>query len=104
VLLARLGKQAVDEGEVECALGGLDQLPAEGGDDGVEAHGGQLGPDGLHIVQAGRGGVMEFAAENEEGLAVDDELRGGAALFKMRRAVLLRGEWGGLKSSEEKKD
>ena len=32
---------------------------------------------------------MQFAAEDDKRLAVDDELRGGAALFKVRRGVLL---------------
>ena len=50
VLLARLGEKAIDEGEVEGALSGLNQLPAQRGDDGVEVHGGQPGPDGLHVI------------------------------------------------------
>jgi hypothetical protein len=31
---------------------------------------------------------MEFAAEDEEGLSVDDELGGEAAFFQVRRSVL----------------
>jgi hypothetical protein len=33
---------------------------------------------------------VQFTAENEERFAVDYELRGGTALFKMRRIVGLR--------------
>ena len=104
MLLARLGEKAIDEGEVECALSGLNQLPVQRGHDGVEVHGCHPGPDGLHEFQAGGGGVADFAAEDEEGLTVDDELGGRAAFFQMRRAVLLRGEAGGCNGREEEED
>ena len=104
VLLARLGEKAIDEGEVECALGGLNQLPVQRGHDGVEVHGCHPGPDGLHEFEAGGGGVADFAAEDEEGLTVDDELGGRAAFFQMRRVVLLRGEAGGCNGREEEED
>ncbi len=104
VVLTGLGEEAVDESEVEDAFPGLDELPTERSDHGVEVDGGQLGPDGLHVVEAGGGGVVQFAAEDEEGLAVDDELGGRAALFEMRGAVGLRGKRRGGKAGEEQKD
>ncbi len=84
VLLAGLGEEAVEEGEVEAALGGLDLLPGERGEDGVEGHGGESRPDGLHVVERGGAGVVELSAEHKEGLAVDDELRGLPALLEVR--------------------
>ena len=86
---AGLGEKAVDEGEVVVAFGGLDELPGEGRDDGVERHRRRAWARWLHVVEAGGAGVVKFAAEHKEGLAVDDELCGGAAFFKMRGRCLL---------------
>jgi hypothetical protein len=47
---------------------------------------------------------MQLAGEHQEGLAVHDQLRGGAALFKVRSGVRLSGEGSGLKTKTEQKD
>jgi hypothetical protein len=47
---------------------------------------------------------VQLAGEHEEGLAVHDQLRGGAALFKVRSGVRLSGEGSGLKTKTEQKD
>ncbi len=104
VLVRAPGREGRRRGRSRIAFAGLNQFPAQRRDHGVEAHAGQLGPDGLHVVEAGRGGVVQLAAENQEWLAIDDELRGGAALFKMRCGVLLRGSEGRLGAEEEQKN
>ena len=95
VLGAGLGEESVDEGEVVGAFGGLDELPCERGDDCVEAEGGHAGPDGLHVVERGGGGVEELSAEDEEGIAVDDELSGLAVGFEAWGRGLSGEEGGG---------
>jgi peptidyl-tRNA hydrolase len=47
---------------------------------------------------------VQFAAQNEEGLAVHDELDGSAFLFEVRRGGGLRGKYGGLKTSGQQKN
>lgn len=47
---------------------------------------------------------MQLAAEDEEWLAIDDELRGGAALFKVRCGGLLGWYEGRLKAEDEQKN
>jgi len=44
----------------------------------------QLLPDGLHVLEARGTRVVQFSAENEERLAVDDELGGGPLLPEVR--------------------
>ena len=46
---------------------------------------------------------MKLAAENEEGLSIDDELGGRAAGFKVGRGGLLCAEGGGLNARNEQK-
>ena len=102
--MARLVDEAVDEREVVDAFFGLDQFPAERRDHRVEAHGLELGPDGLHVFQVRRGRVVQLAGEHQEGLAIDDQLRGDAALFQMRRCGCLRGKSGGFKAKDKQKN
>ena len=81
---AGLSEKAIDEREIVLAFDRLNEFPTERGDNGVETHGGKLRPQRLHVGEAGRRRVVQFAAQNEERLAVNDELRGGAAFLKMR--------------------
>ena len=53
VRFACLSEKAIDEREIVFAFDGLDEFPAERGDDGVETHGGELRPQRLHVVEAG---------------------------------------------------
>ena len=76
-------EEAVDCLEIEFAFFGFDGLPGDGEQYGVEMHCREPRPDGLHVVDAGRAGVVELSAEDEEGLASDDELGGAAALFEV---------------------
>ena len=104
VLVPRLIDEAVDEREVVGAFFGLDQLPTQRRDHGVEAHGCEFGPDRLHVFQVRRGRVVQLAGEHQEWLAVHDQLGGGAAFFEMRRCGGLRGKRGGFKAEEQQKD
>lgn len=47
---------------------------------------------------------MQFAAQNQERLAVDDELRGGAAFLEMWRRTLLRGQVRTSEAGEKQKN
>ncbi len=65
--------EVVVAGEVEVAGRGLVDVPEDVGGDGVEAHGaGHL--ETCVPVLAGDAGVVEFAGEDFEGLAVEDEV------------------------------
>jgi len=75
-------EDAIDERKIILALRGLDPVPADANEDGVEIGLGELGPDLIHVFEAGGGGIVGFAGEDEEGFAIDDQLGGGAALFQ----------------------
>lgn len=47
---------------------------------------------------------MEFSAKDEERMAIDDELGGKAAFFKVRGGGLLCGEEGGKEAGEGEQD
>ena len=83
IVIARIAKQAVENGEIEMSLFRLDLLPSHGRQNGVEVHGGKLGPDGLHVFDAGRGRIADFTTKDEKWFAVHDELRSAAVFFQM---------------------
>ncbi len=60
-------------GEVEVAGGGLVDVPEDVGGDGIEAHGARHFEAGVPVL-AGDAGVVEFAGEDFEGLAVESEV------------------------------
>ena len=60
-------------GEVVVAGGGLVDVPEDVGGDGVEAHGSGHFEAGVPVL-AGDAGVVEFAGEDFEGLAVEEEV------------------------------
>jgi len=57
-------------------------------------HGLEFGPNGLHILDGGGGGVAQFAAEHDEGFALDDELGDVALLAEAGHGVLRKSELG----------
>ena len=65
---------AVDEREVELALLGLEQAPIDDGKDGIEVHFDQRGPYPPQVLQAGGSGILQFSREEQERLAVHDQL------------------------------
>jgi hypothetical protein len=84
---AGLGDHAVDDREVEPPLDRLDLVPADRGQHGVEVQGLQGGPLGRQIVQVRGAGIAQFAAQDQERLAVDQQL-GGVALPGQARNLL----------------
>lgn len=52
----------------------FDELPVHGCEHGVQVHRRELRPHVLHVLDAGEGRVAQFAAEDEKGLVVNDEL------------------------------
>ncbi len=67
------GGDVVVAGEVEVAGCGLVDVPEDVGGDGVEAHGAGHLEAGVPVL-AGDAGVVEFAGEDFEGLAVEGEV------------------------------
>src|ERR1035438_859824 len=96
MLLPGLIQQAIDKRKIVSAFLGFDQLPTDRSQHGVQPHGGQFWPHGLHMFQAGRRGVRQLASQHQEGFAVHNELGRGAAFFQMRR----RGRQNGLLSEK----
>ena len=77
--------QRIDAREIHPALGRLDQLPGDGRDQCVEPHRPQPRPDRRHISAARRARIGKLAAEDQEGPAVDDELRCLAPMLERGR-------------------
>jgi len=73
------------DGPIQLALAGLDELPADGREHGVEMHGLQARPVRFHVLGARGTGVAELAAQHQEGLAVDDQLLCVAVFFQAGR-------------------
>ena len=100
---ARLGEKAIDEGEIELpSVGSISSQLS-----GVTTVLRPMAAIAARRASCNRGwrrGVVQFAAEDEEGLAVDDELRGGAAFFQMRCRIWLRGQVGSSEADEEQKN
>jgi hypothetical protein len=95
------GEEAVDEGEIIFALLGFGDFPRDRGEDGVEVEVNQPGPNGLEIVQTGGAGIVEFAGEDEVGLAVDNELGDLAVFFQMREEGGVGGRGGGREGNSQ---
>ena len=97
VVLACLGDDAVNEGEVEFALLGFDELPVCRHEDGVEPQFVHAWHHFVDVSDAGGGGVAQFAAEQEHRFAVDDELRSSALLLQLHLCVQTGGAEGQYK-------
>src|ERR1700738_2722298 len=81
VRFTRLCQQAVNQSEVKGAFARLDEFPTQGSDDGVEAHGSQLGPQRLHVLEARGRRIVQFAAKNQEWLSIAEWCGGRAGVF-----------------------
>src|SRR5208282_5327115 len=81
VLIAGLYQQAIDERKVILPFRWLDQFPGERRYYSVERDSRKARPKRLHVFQAGGTGIVKLAAEHQEGLAINDELRRGATFF-----------------------
>ncbi len=74
----------IHQGKFELALGGLHLCPRYGSQHAVEIARNQLGPDGLHILQAGSSVVSQLTRQRQERLSIHDQLCGAALLLQMR--------------------
>lgn len=74
--------QSIDARKIEAALHWLDQLPGHRRDHRVQMHLLEPGPRGLELREAGGRGIRQLAAEDQERLAVDDELRPATLPFQ----------------------
>ena len=63
-------EQTFHEGEVKASFLRLHKFPVDGRQDGVAVQPRQPFPDGLHELQAGRVGVLDLRAQNDERLVV----------------------------------
>jgi hypothetical protein len=85
VILAGAFDELVHQTEIALPFLRLDPVPGNTGQDGVHVDlAGEQRPHHLHALRVGRNGVAQLAAEHQEGLAIDDQLRGLSALFQMR--------------------
>ncbi len=97
VVIAGALELLIDDGEVEVAFGGFDEVPGDDTEDGVEVGLGHAGPDGGHGFGVGGGGVAEFAGDADVGLAVDDEFGHVVPFFEMGHVGM---ELGGVAAGE----
>src|SRR3989442_1582014 len=88
-MTTRLLNQTIHEIEIELTFRRLDQLPINGDEQRVEIERDHLWPHDSNVLETRRGGVAEFAAEDEKRLPVHDELRGSSLLTQVRERVLL---------------
>ena len=85
IVRARIAQQFIDRGPVEFSFGGLDEFPRHRREHGVEIHRLQARPVRAHVLRARGAGIAELAAQDQERLAVDDELLRAAVFREMRR-------------------
>ena len=90
VVGARVSYELIDRRPVESPFHGLDQLPRHRREHRVEVHGAQPWPVGGHVAGARGAGIAKLAADQQNRLAVDDQL-GRIALPTKRRRVGRRG-------------
>ena len=100
MVLAGLVDDEVDVAEVEFVLRGFDLFPVDGGFDGVDVEGFEGGPgDGK---RGGPGaGVVDLRAEEEVGVAIDDEGEVVVAVFEVGNVVGLGAGGGERQRGEE---
>src|ERR1017187_10076060 len=81
---------SVRQPEIELAFLRFYQIPANRRERGVKMAGGKLAQYGSHVVQTGGSGIVQFTTENQERLAVHNQLCGRAVFGEMRNWVCLR--------------
>jgi hypothetical protein len=73
-MAARRKDDLVQDRKVEPVLFRLNHLPRHAAQQGVDVGVGHLLPDRRHVFGGRQGRVLELAASNQKGLALDDEL------------------------------
>src|SRR5271168_1123420 len=86
-MLSRTVHEAVYEPKVEVALLGLDQLPRDTSQGGVDILLREAIPDRIHILQARGAGIEQFAPKDQERLPIHDQLNCGAMGTQARSAL-----------------
>ena len=86
VVAPRAPDHAVQHAEVELPFLGFDLGPGNGRQDGVEFCLDELGPDRLHVLEAGGAVVAQFSRQGQEWLAVDNQLGGRPLLPQVRNS------------------
>ena len=81
----------IHQRKVEAAFFGLDQFPAHRADDGIEVKCGEVVEHGLQVLDAGSGGIIQFAGEKQERFEVNEKLLNRAILPDNRQRRLLLG-------------
>ena len=75
------------ERKSNCPSTRFDQFPGCGREDRVEPELAEQRPELLQVLEVGRGGIAELAAEDQERRAVDDELLGRALGTQVRNVA-----------------
>src|ERR1035438_7338464 len=83
MVLPGLGNDAIHQGVIEFTFLRLELRPRDSNEHCVQIASYELGPDGLHGFKSGSCVVAQLPGENQEGLPVDDQLRGVAVPFEV---------------------
>lgn len=76
--------EIIDHLEIKPGLLRFENLPVDCREDTGGVDSSQLGQDGFQIIEARGAGIVQFSSEDQERLAVDDQLSCGAAFVQMR--------------------
>ena len=83
IIFPRTSEQAINKGEIVFAFYRLDPVPPDTHEDGVQVHFNELRPYRVHVLEAGRSGVVRFTGQNQKRLAVNNQLCGGTPLLQV---------------------
>ena len=88
-MTAGIFDKVVNQRKIKFAFLRLNQIPVNGHKHGIKIAFGKAGPYGLHIIDARRSRITQFAREHQKGLTIHNQLRRVTLLLKMRHEVLL---------------
>lgn len=96
-----LSISAIDNWWLPCLrhFAGLDLVPLDRSDDGIQTDSFQRRPISAQVLQVGRGRITELTTEDQQRFPIDDQLRDCTLLFQMRSVGCDGGE---RRSNEEK--
>ena len=82
LVFAGIVDQVAEQSEVVFSFLGFEQFPIDGDEHRVEVRGLEFGPNGLHVLDGGSGGVAEFTTQHDERFALYNKLGDIALLAK----------------------